>query len=273
MLRTVSEWLINKISIWLTKNRSPKRAYLCDFNRIRQEVHLADVLLIEGRNHVSEVIKKVTQSPWSHATLYIGRFHDIDDPAVRERLKQHYDGPPEEQLIIESILGKGTIVSPLSKYKDDHIRICRPQGISRTDAHSVASFAVARLGIKYNIRHIFDLYRLLVPWSILPRTWRSTLFRAAPGMPTHDICSSMIAKAFASVHFPILPLIQQDEKERFSLIRRNPHLFTPSDFDYSPYFAIIKYPIFGLADHTLYRHLPWQNDVISHDKRGVEKAP
>src|SRR4029453_13573329 len=31
-----------------------------------------DVLLVEGNNHVSGIIKYLTQSTWSHAALYVG---------------------------------------------------------------------------------------------------------------------------------------------------------------------------------------------------------
>ena len=31
-----------------------------------------DVLLVEGNNHISGVIKYLTQSTWSHAALYVG---------------------------------------------------------------------------------------------------------------------------------------------------------------------------------------------------------
>ena len=67
----------------------------------------------------------------------------------------------------------------------------------------------------------------------------------------------MIAEAFAAVQFPLLPLVQRGEGEQMQLYRRNPKLCTPSDFDYSPYFEIIKYPFFDLTEHAGYRLLPW----------------
>lgn len=265
-------WLIDKIGHWLTKDAPPKRAYLCDFERICFEIRPGDVLLIEGRNHISNVIKQVTQSPWSHSVLYLGRLHDIDNPKTRDLIIRHYHGPHDAQLIIESLLGKGTIISPITRYCEDHIRICRPQGLSRKDAQAIIKFAVNRLGRKYNVRHILDLFRFLFPWSLFPSRWRSTLFEHNALTPTHDICSSMIAEAFASVRFPILPYVREDEQKGMQLIQRNPKLFTPSDFDYSPYFKIIKYPIFQLSSHTNYRNLPWNEEgMISDDEVGLHK--
>lgn len=55
-------------------------------------------------------------SPWTHAALYIGRVNDIRDPKARSRLA-YYDGDLSEPLVIESLLGQGTIVTPLRHYR------------------------------------------------------------------------------------------------------------------------------------------------------------
>jgi hypothetical protein len=68
------------------------------------------------------------------------------------------------------------------------------------------------------------------------------------GDPTKAICSSLIALAFQSVRYPILPLITQEMVDapdceacvRELLHVRHHSLFTPRDFDVSPYFRIIK---------------------------------
>ena len=260
-----STWIIKLISKWLVHDSPPKRAYLCDFERICYEVRSGDVLLIEGRNRISRIIQTITLSPWSHAALYIGRLHDIEDPIMRKIVKRHYKNPGNKQLLIESMLGDGTFVREIDYYRKDHIRISRPQGLTRQDTQKVINFVIKHLGMNYSMRHIFDLFRFLFPWSILPKRWRSSLFEHNALKPTEEICSSMIAKAFGSIHFPILPLVRKGEDEKLQLVKRNPHLFTPSDFDYSPYFAIIKYPIFRLEESAHYRNLPWQYGEISHD--------
>ena len=75
----------------------------------------------------------------------------------------------------------------------------------------------------------------------------------------------MIASAFQSVNFPILPLIQVDDKGKMSLYQRNPKLFTPRDFDYSPYFDIIKYPFIDHTNPASYRYLPWKHHAHQED--------
>lgn len=260
------KWLYRKLVDWLIRERPPSDTPLCDFQKISYEIRPCDVLLIEGRSKVSEYIKMVTQSPWSHAGLYIGRLHDIEDPKMKAKILQANPNITNEQLVIESLLGHGTIIVPLTKYQKDHIRICRPKGILPQDAGQVVNHAISKVGAEYDVRQIVDLFRVLLPWGIFPRRWRSSLLRRHPSRVTREICSSMIAEAFMHVRFPVLPLVQKHQTKGLELIPRNPRLFTPRDFDYSPYFEIIKYPIFEVAAGPIYRALPWNEEgIVSHD--------
>lgn len=266
---SLGQRVLSLFSQWLLKDAPPKRAYLCDFKQICQKIIPGDVLLIEGRSRISHIIKSLTQSPWSHAMLYIGRLTDIPDPTQQEKIKQWYKGSVSEPLIIETELGSGTIVSLLSKYQEDHIRILRPQSLSTEDAQNVIAYAIGRLGGHYNVKHIIDLARFLLPWSIVPKKWGSYIFQHSESKPLEDICSSMIAEAFQSIHFPILPLVTLDDKKHIELTERNPRLFTPSDFDFSPYFSVIKYPIFPVNEEAYYHHLPWKKKADNLEKKNA----
>src|SRR5688572_20499874 len=107
-----------KFIYWLTRDAPIAEFPPCDFSRIQHEVRPADVLLIEGRSRVSEVISYLTKSPWTHAALYIGRLHDIEDKelcnliAANSRPQDKIKG--NTALIIEGYLGQGTIVAPLT---------------------------------------------------------------------------------------------------------------------------------------------------------------
>ncbi len=260
-------WLGRKVVDWLVREGEPSGVPQCDFERLSFEIRPCDVLLVEGRARVSEVIKTITQSQWTHSALYIGRLHDIEDENVREHVNWLYDGDPSDQLIIEPLLGEGTVVSPLKKYAGEHVRICRPAGLSRADAGRVLAFAVKHLGREYDVRQLLDLARFLFPYGIIPRRWRSSLFEHNIGMPTRTVCSTMIASAFSSVHFPILPVIHREENGAIKLYKRNTRLYVPRDFDTSPYFEIIKYPLLGLNDLAVYRQLPWDTDgVVCNDE-------
>lgn len=61
----------------------------------------------------------------------------------------------------------------------------------------------------------------------------------------------MIAQAFQSIHYPILPIVELTEDAEASsrahqhVVReilhvRNSALYVPRDFDISPYFAVVK---------------------------------
>ncbi|MCU7796177.1 MAG: hypothetical protein KZQ75_03475 [Candidatus Thiodiazotropha sp. (ex Myrtea spinifera)] len=253
------------ISDWLTKEGPPPTSPLCDFARLSYELRPGDVLLVEGRSRVSNVIKTITQSTWTHSALYIGRIYDIRDPDLQQRVRMAYQGDLSEQLLVEALLGEGTIIVPVSKYRQDHLRICRPAGLEPEDAHKVVSHSLDHLGLDYDVRQLFDLARFFFPWNILPRKLRSSLFEHNAGTPTRAVCSSLIASAFNRVNFPILPFIARDDDGSIRFFKRNPRLFTPKDFDYSPYFNIIKYPFLGLDDLGVYRKLPWCDETILYN--------
>lgn len=262
--------IFNQFVDWLTTEPPPAETPPCDFNRLKYEVRPGDVILVEGRSRVSKVINIITQSPWTHSALYIGRLHDIEEHSLRKTVATHMEKRENVRLIIEGLPGQGTVVTPLSYYRHHHIRICRPIGLTPNDAELVIAYAIKALGKPYNVRHLLDLARFLLPWSILPRRWGSTLFRTPTGEVDSGICSSLIAEAFTAVKFPILPFIKIDQATGFELINRNPHLFTPKDFDYSPYFEIIKYPLFDPNEPLpYYRRLPWAKEGVLHQDEGI----
>jgi len=257
---TNSIW--EKVVDWLSHEKENHQMPLSDFERLRYEIRPGDVILVEGRSRISEIIKTITLSNWTHSALYIGRLHDIEDLALRTHVENFYQGDPEDPLIIESLLGEGTLVDSIRKYGDAHLRICRPNGLTRQDSQKVISYAINQLGTYYNVRQILDLARFLFPYTFLPRRWRSSLFERNAGAPTHNVCSSMMAEAFSSVHFPILPVLHRDENGSLKMYKRNTKLITPKDFDYSPYFDVIKYPILDFDELAIYRKMPWSKDGV-----------
>jgi hypothetical protein len=193
-------------------------------------IQTGDVLLVEGNSHISGVIKYLTQSTWSHAALYVG-------PIVPK------DGHGTEPLsLIEANLSQGVVSVPLSKYLKFHTRICRPVGLSREHCERVCRYAIDRIGFKYDLKNIIDLVRYLVPLPV-PQRWRRRMIGLGSGDPTQLICSGMIAQAFQSVRYPILPritLVESSSARREIMEIRHSSLFVPRDFDISPYFAVVK---------------------------------
>jgi len=260
-ISSLIDWLWQKGIGWL--NGIPVQedfSALCNFEFLEHEVRPADVILFSGQSRISKVIQTIALSPWTHAALYVGRINDIRDPKARSRLAAHYDGDLGEQLVVESLLGQGTIVTPLRLYRHEHLRLCRPSGLTWQDSDKVVNFAIEHLGMGYDVRQLLDLARFIMPYAILPRRWRSSLFQHNAGQPTHIVCSSMIARCFQQVNYPILPIVRNVQHDQIRFYERNFRLFTPSDFDYSPYFTVIKYPAWNTGGEPAYRTLPWYQE-------------
>ncbi len=252
---------------WLNKEKPISEFPTCDFSQLKYHLRPGDIILVEGRTRVSEVIKMITQSRWSHAALYIGRMHDIENSEIRALIEQSCEFNASEPLIIEGLLGKGTVINKLSDYQRDNLRVCRADSLSHADAARVIAYATERVGTEYDIRQLIDLARLLLPWGIIPRRWRSSLFKRNAGESTRTVCSSMLAEAFSEIDYPILPAFRRTKNDAIELVKRNTKLFTPADFDYSPYFTTMKFPFWGVNEKATYRELPWnQEGLISNDE-------
>lgn len=263
----LGSWLFKKLCNHYTGEiKNTRQSSLCDFSRVCREILPGDVLLIEGNQRISKYIKSITHSIWTHASIYIGRLHSIEDPETQKIVSENFHGLSGDQLLVDTLVGQGTFIRSIKEYEGRHIRICRPVGISPLDVQKVIRFVVAHVGHCYNTRHFFDLACFLITnrWFV-PRRWRTTFLRKhPPSQTTEDICSVMIAEAFLSVEFPILPVVRQGQ-EKVEMIHRDPQLFTPTDFDYSPFFSIIKYPLFHYDTAVDYKDLPWRKDLVSQD--------
>jgi hypothetical protein len=135
---------------------------------------------------------------------------------------------------------------------------------------------VARLGLKYDLRNVFDLMRYFFPTPPVPVRWRRRMLAFGSGDPTRAICSSLIAQAFQSVRYPILPDVRavntQEDSEiaRKEILHIRHHsLFAPRDFDLSPYFQIVK-P--HLAEDFDPHQLEWSSEPAPDPKRAGTSA-
>jgi hypothetical protein len=157
-----------------------------DPEHLRGIMQPGDVMLVEGNNRVSGIIKYLTQSTWSHAALFVGPIHGASE----------LDGEPH--VLIEANIGEGVTSAPLSKYFPYHTRLCRPVGLSYEDRTTVCRYAINRIGFGYDTKNILDLMRFLIPLPI-PQRWRRRMIAFGSGDPTKIICSALIAQAFDAV--------------------------------------------------------------------------
>ncbi|CAH2398780.1 hypothetical protein MES4922_20277 [Mesorhizobium ventifaucium] len=89
------------------------------------------------------------------------------------------------------------------------------------------------------------------------------------GDPTRAICSSLIAEAYGQIRYPILPEItrapgrasaQSNYSRKEILHIRHHSLYTPRDFDLSPYFRIVKPTLEYGFD---YRQMLWEDKITA----------
>lgn len=237
---------MNKISEltgrWLARFlEKPIRSYqpfsISDTETLQRCLQPGDVLLVEGNLRISVAIKYLTQSTWSHAAMYVG-------DALGQKNKEG-----EALNLVEADLSKGVIAIPLSTYAESNTRICRPVQLTDDDQQALVQFMIDSLGKEYDLKNVIDLMRYLLPNPPVPVSWRRRMLAFGSGDPTRAICSTLIAEAYQRVRYPILPDIermqvkptdacQYTEKEILHI--RHYSLFTPRDFDISPYFKVVK---------------------------------
>ena len=252
----------------------PRRQYQLlhpnNVGNLRAAVRKGDVVLVDGEQHVSQVIKYLTQSSWSHAALYVGDELLRRTPERRQALLDQH-GIEAEHMVVEALMEGGVMASPLVKYAAMNLRVCRPRGLRADDLARVIDETLAQLGRRYDVQHVLDLARYLFPMSLIPRRWRRRALEAGGPITTDVICSSMIGRAFQNVGFPILPAVEPaaDERQGWAdwLRRRKTHypavfhrqreaLITPRDFDLSPYFDVVKFNAVEVGQFD-YRRIRW----------------
>ena len=245
-----------------------------DLANLKAHLRVGDVILIEGDQRISQVIRYLTQSSWSHSALYIGDELRRLQPELAERLAAEH-GEEGRSLLVEAEAGDGVVCSPIKKYVHHNLRICRSRGLRRDDLEHILTEVIGQLGRRYNVRHILDLGRYFFPVSLIPCRFRRTALQYGGDTTRRVICSTMLARAFAHVGYPILPRVTIDEIAaqhtwfgrmlgrnghgvRALYEERNLSLITPRDFDLSPYFEIVKFN--HLADNKFdYRRIEWAN--------------
>jgi hypothetical protein len=111
----------------------------------------------------------------------------------------------------------------------------------------------------------------------VPQRWRRRMLSLGSGDPTRAICSTLIAQAFQSIHYPILPIVSITDRSGPDcpacvdeiLQLRHHSLYAPRDFDVSPYFAVVK-PTLALGFD--FHHLQWVDDRDELNRPGFPKS-
>jgi len=262
-----------------------------DFDQLKSTIRKGDVLLIDGDQRVSSVIKYLTRSSWSHAVLYIGDELLRRDADLERRTRETF-GDAAEHLFVEALFD-GVVASPLEKYIDYNLRLCRPHRLRSDHLKVVLDDAVAAIGWRYDLRNILDLAVHLTFISLLPGRHREEALRFGSGASSQVMCTSLLGQLFHKVGFPVLPSVTYPEgsgvpesptpRRRWFLFprrrqarlqglyrRRHPTLLAPRDFDLSPYFQIVKFNLTSERDFD-YNRIEWAPEV-EPQKAAAEKS-
>lgn len=289
---SLRRWLLRRLVAFLNRpiSRYERRCWN-DLAALKRHARKGDVLLVEGDQRVSEVIKYLSQSSWSHSALYVGDELVRRGGELADRVR-HQFGDEADHMVVEALM-EGVVASPISKYVDYNIRLVRPHALRSDDLRVILDDAIGAIGWRYDLRNVLDLCVRLLPRSFVPvrlrRLLRDRLGLSAPtlgsGVTTRVICSSLLGQLFHRVRFPVLPTVTFPEgedtetrarhiwpswrirrllgagpRESHGVFRkRHPTLLTPRDFDLSPYFEVVKFNAIA-EGRTDYRRFAWEEE-------------
>jgi hypothetical protein len=278
------DWLTGRITRFLTHpvGRYEQR-YHNDLQLLKRHIRKGDVLLVEGDQRVSAIIKYLTHSSWSHAALYVGDELVRRGGALRDLAVEHF-GEEADHLVVEALV-EGVVAAPLAKYVDHNVRVCRPHRLRSAHLRSILDESVAAIGWRYDLRNVVDLALYLLAISLLPERKRRDALRFGSGRRTQVICTSLIGRQFQRIGFPVLPSVTFPDAaappppaRRLSWLpsrtrpkvysgvyhRRDPTLLMPRDFDLSPYFEIVKFNVIRERGFD-YARIAWDDAPVDDE--------
>jgi hypothetical protein len=262
-----------------------------DVDALLRHVAKGDVVLVEGEQRISQVIKLLTHSTWSHTAIYIGDELLQRGGELRDRALEAW-GEDARHMIVEALMD-GVVAQPLVKYAHLNLRLARPHQLRPEHLKTVLDDAVAAVGWHYDLRNVVDLAKYFVSVSIFPSRLRRERATMGSDVQTEVICSSLIGQLYHRVGFPVAPTVVHPEpsdglepahpgimrrffvrrgfEPRGIFHRRHPTLLTPRDFDLSPYFDVVKFNT--VADGVFdYERIQWAEESPELTHRLAERA-
>ena len=210
--------LIGELVLYLAQPvKHSSRVTTADPQSLAAILDRGDVLLSDGNTRVAALVKRMTQSTWSHVSMYVGPLDDGPDPPC----------------IVEADIAAGVRSIRLSELNALQVRVLRPIGLNDMDRRRLADWVVSRIGSEYDLAHAWVLGRNLLPLPL------PTRLRSLPNTMAHSatrfICCSLLAHAFALVGYPILP-VQMRASPTATVDHRN---LTPGDFERASGFEVV----------------------------------
>jgi len=218
LLRRLRSRVIGAVALYLAAPvKQPSASPTADPLSLSSVVLPGDVLLSDGNTRGAAIVRRITRSPWSHVSMYVGPLEPGPDP----------------RCIVEADVAAGVRAVRLSELKGLHVRVLRPTGLDELARRRLADWVTSRIGGGYDLAHAWALATKLLRLPLGPR------LRPAASMAqsaTRFICSSLLAQAFMLVGYPIMPaLIGVREAGA------GDHRFvTPHDFQSASVFEVVQ---------------------------------
>ena len=212
----LADWALRYLTTPLSPTEPAAAGHVESLARVLRR---GDVLLSEGNTRVSRLIKRLTGSPWSHVSMYVGPLDDGHDPPC----------------IVEADIAAGVRSIRLSELDALNVRILRPSTLDGLHRRRLAEWVTSRIGSDYDHAHALRLGRRLLRLPVPGRA------KASTSPATRFICCSLLAHAFASVGLAIAPVRACADARACA----DPASITPADFEHAPVFEVIGLPGVG----------------------------
>ena len=216
-LRRLRSRAIGAVALYLAKPVKPTALRATDPLSLSSVLLPGDVLLSDGNTRAAAIVRRVTGSPWSHVSMYVGPLEVAPDP----------------RCVVEADVAAGVQAVRLSALKGLHVRVLRPTGLLDLERRRLSDWVTSRIGGDYDLAHAWMLATKLLRLPLGPR------MRAPASMAqsaTRFICSSLLAQAFMLVGYPIMPLLVGAR----GTAARDHRFVTPHDFQSAPVFEVVK---------------------------------
>ena len=215
VIERASAYAIGALTLYLAKPLAPFSTLTsADRQALGAVLRRGDVLLSAGNTRFAGVVRRLTQSTWSHVSMYVGRLDDAPDP----------------QCVVEADIATGVRAIRLSELAAHRVCVLRPVGLDEAERARVAEWVLGCLGSGYDVAHALQLARSLVApsWSARVSSVRRRIRRSA----TRFICSTLIAQAFGLIGYSILPT-------RGTAGDLDADALVPADFERATLFSIV----------------------------------
>ncbi|MCC6220813.1 MAG: hypothetical protein IT291_06205 [Deltaproteobacteria bacterium] len=202
--------LLKKVVAYFTRLLTdPRPNYgkgeVTNLKKLKARVRVGDVLLVSGNARISQVVKVLTQSPWSHVVLYVGDRRDLLSAKEKEEWISAYGELSLKHLVVDADPVRGVHLKPIDESVGLMVRHCRPQALHYEDIQRVIDLALAQLGKRYDLKHIIRLlFFFAFPWELLPTGFRRMVTDFTLSEDDR-ICSRVLSEAFYRVGYPIRP--------------------------------------------------------------------